>query len=194
MRFPQQFNADLFLPYSKSLHVRQPLTFTSQFVIWSNNFSSPLPHSLRAPLPPPPHSYPGISCSIVYSQPCCPPPLNSGPLPPLLPSGVYSVSSSVMNSAAGEGRGEERGSISESEMAKGGRGRRNERGGGLLSFITCKKKSAVNCLPIAYHPLLVALPPAPSHTPQPNISRLPPPIISHSEHAAERSREASVDF
>lgn len=36
-------------------------------------------------------------------------------------------------------------------------------GGGLLSFITCKSKSAMNCLPIAYHPCLSSpLPTLPS--------------------------------
>lgn len=41
----------------------------------------------------------------------------------------------------------------------------------MLSFITCKRKSAVNCLPIAYHPLLVTL--CPSLSPSPtNLSRL----------------------
>lgn len=50
------------------------------------------------------------------------------------------------------------------------RQREKEQGGEpLLSFITCNRKSAVNCLPIAYHLLLVTRypppPPPPSRSP-----------------------------
>lgn len=54
----------------------------------------------------------------------------------------------------------------------------------LLSFITCKRKSAVNCLPIAYHPLLVILSPSLSLSP-PNLSCLS--LLSSFTHSSLRS-------
>lgn len=54
----------------------------------------------------------------------------------------------------------------------------------LLSFITCKRKSAVNCLPIAYHPLLVTLSPSLSPSP-PNLSCLS--LLSSFTHSSLRS-------
>lgn len=60
--------------------------------------------------------------------------------------------------------------------------------GGLLSFITCKSKSAMNCLPIAYQPCLSA-PPYPSQ-----YSLSLSATISHSQLTQEHSRQSSLDF
>lgn len=57
-----------------------------------------------------------------------------------------------------------------------------------MSFITCKKKSAANCLPIAYHPLLVALPPTPLPPPPlPAQYISSPPLLSSLTHSTLRS-------
>lgn len=96
---------------------------------------------------------------------------------------VYSVKRSEGRGGERRGGGVDGVAIKEEKRVRGG----VKGGEQLLSFITSKRKSAVNCLPTAYHPLHVTPPQPllPWPPPSPRIVSLAAAIIFHSQLTAE---------